>query len=235
MVLGAALICNDDLEKVRKGMSKLTTKVGKKDIHCNKLSHSQKKFICRSLATAPITLFGVISKKHTLGTYKDKIDASHTMYYNKCASYLLEVVGKHQLEKGISPDLLDIVFEEGGYDYAKLRNLIRQSIKTPFHKNAENLAGIDPDRIVSKEKGDEALLEVADVVAHAIYKCTDKSEKMHGIPEAQYMSELLDKFYHHPKTGYIWGNGVKAVHDVKSLDLDEDVVRVIERNFNKVT
>ena len=232
MVLGAALICNDDLEGVRKHISDVANSVGKSDIHCNKLNHRQKKYVCRSMANVPAVFFGLISKKTTLGWYKDKIDGNHAMYYNKCASYLLEIVGKYQLEKGIPPESLDIIFEEGGFDYPKLRSLIARSIRTPFHPNAANLRGIDPYKIVSMEKGEEPLLELADVVAHALYKCCDKSERMYEIPEPQYLSEILDKFYHDPKSKHVCNHGIKPIHDVRKLGLDDDVVAIIERNFH---
>lgn len=228
MVLGAALIKNEDLKRITVGLAGLAKQFGKSDIHCSKLNHAQKVFLTRRVAKAPVTFFGVISKKETLHGYKEDIDGSHILYYNKCSQYLLEKVGKYIELNGLEGQQIDIVFEEGGYDYRRLRNLIRKCIKKPLHPETKYLRHIDPNKIISKKKEDEPLLQIADVVAHSLFKCTDKSAVNYHIPEARYMAEIRSKFFCDPNGTKIEGFGLKVIHSYKDLDLDDEVMRVIE-------
>jgi hypothetical protein len=226
--LGAALIKNEDLKRTTKFLADIVTYLGKENIHCSKRDHFQKVFLIRNVAKAPVTFFGVISKKETLREYKEEIDSSHTMYYNKSSQYLLEKIGKYVELNALEGRKIDIVFEEGGYDYNGLRDRIRACILTPYHQEAMYLRHIDPNIIVSKNKEEEPLLQIANIVAHSLFKCTDKSAANYQTPETCYMAEIRSKFFCDPKGTRIEGFGLKATHSYKELDLDEEVIRVFE-------
>jgi len=93
MTMGAALIANDSHDAVRDTLNNIKIDVGKRELHCSQLNHYQKLFFIRSISIHKKRLFGVVSYKEALGSYKDAIADSNKMYYNKCAQYLLERVG----------------------------------------------------------------------------------------------------------------------------------------------
>lgn len=172
-------------------------------------------------------LFGVISHKATLGSYKDTIADDSSMYYNKCAQYLLERVGWFMEERNIPPKNLDIIFEKANIDYDKMRNLLWSCQSNPKHPSTKRLQNIDISNIAVKEKSEEPLLQVADLVAHALYKCVDKQANNFGIPEPRYLRELSSHFFGHPKNQAVVGAGLYCVHSTRHLKLDSEVEAVL--------
>lgn len=223
MTLGAVLIPNQSRAHMTKALEKLKVEIGKKRLHCAELKHYQLLHYARAVALMKLRLFGVISRKETLGSYKSDIAADSSMYYNKCAQYLLERVGWFMEARDIPRDNVDIVFERANVDYDMMKNLIRKCQRNPQHKNTKRLRNIDVDRIVEQKKSDEPLLQIADLVAHSLYKCVDKSDKNHGIPEPRYVRELGPRFFGAPKDEKVVGAGIYCVHTTKDLKLDADV------------
>jgi hypothetical protein len=117
------------------------------------------------------------------------------MYYNKCAQYLLEQVGSFIKRYKIEPDDVEIIFEEGNFDYQSLRNFVRKCQSNPIHENSKLLRCIKADKITSAPKKKLPTLCLADLVAHSLYKCVDKSDRDFQIPEYRYLQELSPKFY----------------------------------------
>lgn len=146
MTLGGAIVRNDSFERLQNSLAKVQKEFGKNSLHCSELNHSQKVHYAKVLAQMPIRLFGVISYKKTLGSYKEQISDNHNSYYNKCAQYLLERVGWFMENREINADDLDIVFEESGADYAKMKNLIRKCQSNPIQHMSEKLKFIDPEK-----------------------------------------------------------------------------------------
>ena len=72
-------------------------------------------------------------------------------------------------------------------------------------------------------KNEEPIIQIADLVAHALYKCVDKTDKNFGIPEPRYLRELSSHFFGHPETGLIVGAGLHCVHSLRDVQLDADV------------
>jgi hypothetical protein len=172
-------------------------------------------------------LFGVISRKSTLGSYRAEISANSSMYYNKCAQYLLERVGWFMEARGIQSDKLDIVFEEANVDYEMMRNLLRKCQNNPKHPHTKMLQYIHIGNINTKKKNEEPLLKLGDLVAHALYKCVDKNDKNFGVLEPRYLNELAPHFFGDPTTNNVVGAGLYCVHSTKDLKLDTEVEKVL--------
>lgn len=124
MTLGAALIRNRSRKGVENSLEKIRQVLGKPTLHCSQIGHYQILHFARQITLQKMRLFGVISRKDTLGSYRDVIAADSDMYYNKCVQYLLERVGWFMEARGIPPENLDIVFEKANVDYEKMRNLL---------------------------------------------------------------------------------------------------------------
>lgn len=241
MTLGGVLIETDKLEKCRDFLEKIRLAVGKKTLHCNRLNHFQKIFFAKQIARLQtVHCFGVISKKDTLGWYRDTINTDSSAYYNKCAQLLLERVGGFMSENDILPHKLDIVFESGNFEYEKLRRLIKKCQDTPrgvTNKQIEQvklLRNIDAENIIDVSKSEEPVLQIADLVAHALFKCVDKSDRDMKITEPRYLLELKQKFYYDSSTLKIFGTGIKAVHRIDQLGLDADIEEVFSDFMHKL-
>ncbi|WP_136659872.1 DUF3800 domain-containing protein [Nitratireductor sp. XY-223] len=228
MTLGASLMRNRSLNTTKDALSKIEVEVGK-ELHCSRLNHYQLLHCARSIAKRKMRLFGVISKKSTLGDYRKRIGNAHTMYYNKCAQYLLERVGWFMHARGIPPENLDIVFEEAKVDYEMMKNLLRACQRNPRRRRTGMLQNIDVDRIVSRKKGEEPLLKIADLVAHALYRCVDKNSGNHHFVEPRYLRQLSDRFFGHPDTNMVVDAGIYCVHTTDQLSLDADVKEMLDK------
>lgn len=228
MVLGGAIVLASQKQALLEKLEKIRSTIGKKELHCNELNHAKKVYYSRSIAQCRVRLFGVISRKSTLGGYKEDIQGNSKKYYNKCAQYLLERVGMFMSARGLRSNDLQIVFEEGNFDYEKLRNLIRKCQNDPKHENTKFLNYIDADNIAQSKRADEPLLKIADLTAHALYKCVDKNSMNFDIPEPQYISELQSRFYGNPENNTVVGSGIYCVHTLNQLNLDSDVKAVFE-------
>jgi hypothetical protein len=226
MTLGASLISNRYRGTIEDALAKICTEIGKNTLHCSQLKHYQILHFVRQITQQKIRLFGVVSHKKTLGNYKETIADDSSMYYNKCAQYLLERVGWFMEARKIPPENLDIVFEKANIDYEKMRNLLRACQSNPRHENTKKLNNILIENIVEKKKNEEPLLQLADLVAHALYKCVDKQGKNFGIPEPRYLRELAPRFFGHPETQAVVGAGLYCVHSTRDLNLDSDVEEV---------
>jgi len=227
MTLGAALVKNTDLPEIKRKLSDLRSEIGKTEIHCNKLNHFQKVHVAKTISTLPIVSFGVISQKQTLGWYSDRIDQDSKKYYNKCAQYLLECIGEYMQSIEKYSHQLDVVFERGNFDYPALRRLItlckNNPLGTPLQKKRLRLLQkIDPQKIVSMKKNEEPLLELADVIAHSIYKAIDRSSRHYDILEVRYLKELSSCFFKNPETLKIIGTGIRPIHKLADLGRDEE-------------
>lgn len=228
MTLGASLISNRSRKATESTLEKIKEDIGKKSLHCSQLNHFQLLHFVRAITKRKMRLFGVISRKATLGSYKDTIAADSNMYYNKCAQYLLERVGWFMEAHNIPPENLDIIFEKANLNYDKMRNFLWVCQNNPKHDATKRLKNIVISRIQVKEKKDEPLLKVADLVAHALYKAVDKPDQNYGISEPRYLRELAPHFFGNPKTQEVVGAGLYSVHSTNDLKLDEDVKDILD-------
>lgn len=233
MTLGGCFIRSEYEEDFICLLNDIQAKFNKRELHCNRLKHEQKVFYAKQVALRKLKLFGVISKKSTLGRYKDDIENSSHKYYNKCAQYLLEKLGLFMEKNDINPADVEIIFEEGNFDYDALISLIALCQKNPMNPNSLHLRRIDICKITKLPKEEEPLLQIADLVAHALYRCVDKTEGNYSISEKRYLDELRTRFFHSEKDGKVDNFGIKSVHNVKQLQLDEDMCQFLtELNVN---
>ena len=228
MTLGGVLIPDTHLEKIKKNTSIIKKEIGK-ELHCSTLDHNQKVYFSREISKEKILLFGVISRKKTLGDYKQVIDSNSKLYYNKCAGYLLENLGHFANEAGINQSRIKIIFEEGNFDYPSLRNYVRACQTKPLNPRAEYLKNIHAGNIETQKKSENELLPLADLVAHALFKCVEKNEKNFSIPEPRYLQELSKKFFNNKEDKKVVSYGIKAIHKLNDLLLDKDIHNFLEK------
>ncbi len=235
MTLGACLVPNSTSNILRENLKKVAEDINRNALHATELNHHQKVYFSRTLSKERVLLFGLISLKQTLGQYRSEIGADSVLFYNKCVQYLLEKVGLFAKLNGIKPDQINIVFEERNHDYSMMIRFLQRCKETPISSEVALLNFIDPYRIQKKSKNDEALLQTADLVAHSLYCCVNKSRSNLHIPETRYLNELRTKFFHDENTGAIIGRGIKPVHNLNSLKLDSDVSRFLYHLNAKAT
>ena len=230
MTLGGALIALEDAERIRDQMRKLCLEIKKSTLHCKDLKHFQKLHFAKTVSTLPVVTFGLISFKETLGGYKEAIQGNSAKFYNTCARYLLERLGDFMATNGLGSHQVDIIFEEGNFAYEKLRNYIGMCQDRPMGRTPQQLANVKLLRNISSRcitatpKSEELLLQIPDLVAHAIYKCVDKSNASFHITETRYLNEISNLFYSNQENGRIVGKGIKPVHRLRNLGLDEDTL-----------
>ncbi len=97
------------------------------------------------------------------------------------------------------------------------------------------LKNIDADSISALSKNEEPLLEIADLVAHALYKSTDTSRDCCGISEPRYLFEILPSFFGNPSSGRITGAGIHFIHSIKDMRYDPATEDVIVKALSKRT
>lgn len=220
MTLGATLIPTRLHEKVNSCLDELSHTFNKRP-HCKNLKHEQKVLFAKQLSQQKILCFGVISLKKTLGSYKDEIGSNASHYHNKCAQYLLENLGLFMNQNQIKPDEVSICFERGPFNIGKLRRLISACQNNPMHPASKYLSWIDTLKIRDIEKEREPLLETADLIAHALYRCVDGGPL--NIKESRYLETLKSNFFGN-KNNQVFNTGIKPVHKLNDLSLDDDIL-----------
>ena len=228
-VLGAAVfepagevLARRRIEDFRKAINKSAWK------HATELNHNDKVLLARTLGLLPTRYFAVISNKSTLSEeYKDLIDNDPQKFYNKCVVYLLERVCAYLSLQGVTQDDLSVVFEERNHDYDRMIRFIQKVRDNPIYDQSKALSVLNPFSITRKKKGTEFCLEVADFVAHAVFQCSNKSIANHFIPEPRYFSEISSRFAGDSK-GTILTTGLKCIHSLGQLELDDDINRIFQ-------
>jgi len=228
MTLGGVLVPNIIRDDLRRSLQSLAEEFKRKELHCNKLGHNQIVRYSQELSKHQVLLFGVISLKETLGWYGDEIEGSEKKYYNKCAQYLLERLALSMKLKGILEDEVSICFEEGNFDYNGLRGLVAACRRDPRRPATKNLTLINPNSIFARPKDEEPLLQTADLVAHALFRCVDDGPSTYGVFETRYIDEMRTRFYGDEETGLICGSGLFPVHKLKDIGADQNVFDFLE-------
>lgn len=190
--------------------------------HATDLNHSQTVFWARSATEVNLRFFAVISNKSTLGDYAELIRNNPDKFYNKCAVYLLERVGKYLSAKGLTSETPDIIFERRNHDYDAMRRYIGKIKDKPLHEDAKFLRVFNPFAIIARGKDEDPLLKYADIAAHSVYQCVNKTPTNFGIPEPRYLDELSRRFGADEK-GNVLGTGIKCIHTLDDLQLDDEI------------
>lgn len=228
MTLGATLINNRSRRHIEDALVQIREEIGKRDLHCSQLKHYDILHFARRIVEQKMRRFGVISRKATLGSYRSSISSDSSMYYNKCVQYLLERVGWFMHSRAIPPTNLDIIFEKANIDYEKMSNFLWTCQDRPIHKKTSFLKNVDISKITIKSKTEEPLLKIADLVAHALYKCVDRQSKNYNITEPRYLKELGSRFFGNPENQAVVGAGIYCVHSIGDLKVDLDVETVLQ-------
>lgn len=223
MTMGGALVPDENREHIREALAGLAESFGRADLHCSKLNHNQIVKFAQTVAEFDVVLFGVISLKETLGSYKDDIEANDKKYYNKCAQYLLERVGMFLDSVRLNEDNLSVRFEYGGFNYNGLRGLIQACRRNPRYPATRFLRHVNQNSITEVAKSDEPLLQLGDLTAHALFRCVDDGPSSYGVFETRYLSELRSRFFAARNTGMICGAGLFPVHTIADIQADKQV------------
>ncbi|MEP3296901.1 MAG: DUF3800 domain-containing protein [Pseudoruegeria sp.] len=223
MTLGGVLIPETKKEEILNGLNKLKKQIDRPALHCSKLKHKQIVRFAQFVADQQVLLFGVISLKETLGDYASDISHSDKRYYNKCAQYLLERLALAMNQKDIKEDDVTICFEEGNFDYNALRSLIRSCRNKPLRPATKNLKLINPYSINAQPKENEKALQLADLIAHALYQCVDDGPSTYGVTETRYVEELKSRFFSDPISKKVCGFGIYPVHELKTIQASKSV------------
>ncbi|MEM9900625.1 MAG: DUF3800 domain-containing protein [Pseudomonadota bacterium] len=222
-VMGAAVLQPAGCRRANSILEKAKDRIGKsKWKHATDLDHNAKVFLCRELTSANLRLFGVISNKATLKGYKEEINWDPQKFYNKCLQYLLELICSYLSRFDIGQDDISFVLEQRNHDYDRMLRYLQRVKDNPLYGQSEALTLLNPFGIVRRRKGEEQLLEVADLVSHALYQLTNKTKSNYDIPEPRYFDELQSRFGC-DKRGMILGTGIKCIHSLEQLELDEDI------------
>lgn len=226
-VMAAAVMPEAATINARQVLKDAMATIPKKWKHATDLNHSQTVYLAREMAKPNLRFFAVVSNKATLGDYANMIEFEPHKFYNKCAVYLLERIGKYLMAKGLEDEVPEVCFEKRNHDYDAMRRFIGKIKDNPLHEDAKYLQVFNPFAISAREKHEEELLKYADIAAHAVYQCANKSEANFGIPEPRYLEELAPKFGV-DMSGKILGTGLKCIHSIEQLKLDMDVTRKLK-------
>ena len=172
--------------------------------------------------------FSVISNKATLGEYKRQINGDSQKFYNKCLAYLLERICAYLLVQGASENDLSFVLEARNHDYDRMLRYLSRLKENPLYPQSKSFSILNPFSIVTRRKGEEDLLEIADFVSHAVYQCANKTANNFYIPEPRYFCEIASRFGVDQK-GTVLGSGLKCIHNLRELELDKDIQEIFKR------
>ncbi|HBZ42730.1 MAG TPA: hypothetical protein DEO85_01430 [Maritimibacter sp.] len=229
MTLAGVLVPNIEKQEILGVLAALAEEFKKPDLHCSRLNHNQIVRFATEVAKLRVLCFGLISRKATLGNYADDIKKDDKLFYNKNAQYLLERVGAFMEEKSLTEAQLSVVFEEGNFDYGKLKSLIRACRRDPKRRQSRTLRFVNPSFIYSKPKKEEPLLQLADLVAHALFRCVDDGPSTHGVMETRYLSEISGKFYAQEDSRKVLGHGIYPVHTLSAIKVTDKVADFLKK------
>ena len=221
-VMAAAVMPHATAIHARKILKEIDAEITKKWGHATDLNHSQTVYFARKTASINARFFAVISRKATLGDYANDIGWDPHKFYNKCAHYLLECVGKYLSMTGHDQEEPDVVFEDRNHNFDTLIRYIGKIKENPLHENAKYVKVFNPFAFVTREKREEDLLKFADLAAYSVYQCVNKIDANFRIPEPRYLLEISRRFGC-DSNGLILGTGIKCIHNLEQLDLDDDI------------
>lgn len=233
LTLGATLVRDNNGKALQKHLLDISSILGDKALHSKGLDHKKKVLFAQKMAEWPVLCFAAISHKDTLGDYKENIGNKHWLYYHRCLAYLLERLGCFLQRYDIPSERCRIVVENSNnIRLGTFRCYMRRCQAKAYYSQMRFLSRIDPNKISVMAKSDAPLLCLGDFVAHAVYQCVNKSQHNHGIVETRYVHELRSRFFANPETNAILGWGIKPIHSLNDLALD-DAVRDFLLNLRK--
>lgn len=193
----------------------------KHPIHFLKLDHAQSVAVSRHLGGAS-DLFRTVSvlihkpsieepekfqaQKHQLYRYASRLLLERVSWF--CRDHVIPDQGDGSAE--IIYSNRDQMSYDDLRDYLKRLRLEQDRLKVSVHWPV-----IDPDHVRAVQANQMAGLQVADAIAHCLFKAV--SPNRFGDVEERYARHLWPTFYRHPKAGFL-GYGVKFwPHDFPKL------------------
>lgn len=173
LTMGAALVPTYKLAEIRAKLDDVRETLGVQALHCTDLNHAQISYFSKKVSEIRMLTFGVISKKSTLGSYRDVLNGENQAhdYYNKCSQYLFELVANYASKNKLDAGDIDIVFEaKRGHDYARLGRYLTTIAEKPIDRRAAKLEHLKPFQIGFKTKEEETALSLADIAAYSLHK-----------------------------------------------------------------
>lgn len=222
--IGAALLPIFEREKIELELRDVKETLGVKELHCTNMSHQNVAYLANKIRDFRILCFGVLSKKSTVGHYKEQIsgDEQAQNYYNKCCQYLFELVGGYFERHGFSGNDVDILFEEKrGHDYTRLSRYLERISNNPIDQRARKLAHLSPFVISAKPKHEEPTLAIADTVAYSLYRAFSNDNKL-KLTEQRFLHAIKRKFACSENSGKIANYGIKFVKGPVEMGLTGD-------------
>lgn len=227
-VLGSTVCRVSDEPKVIEIFQKFRETIGKKSWkHATELGHPEKVLLARTLGKVPARFFGVISNKSTLGGYAEKIQKDPQKFYNKCATYLLEIILAYSIRRGFSAGDVRVIFEERNHDYDRMIRFVSAIKDNPLYEPSKVLQDFNPFAMNRMAKGESEMLDVADFVTHALFQTAHKIPANYNIPEPRYVREMQGRFGC-SQAGVVLGAGIKCIHSLEQLNLDSDVQHILK-------
>jgi len=193
--------------------------------HATDLNHHQKVHFAKSLAAKRLRFYGLISNKYTLEEYSEQIGWEPHKFYNKCIKYMLELIVADLGKFGSAFIDPTVVVEARNHDYDALRRYLGKVKENPIYPQSKVLSSFNPFGLVARTKDEEDLLRAADFVAHSIYSCVNKTPDNFGNVETRYWEEISKRFAA-DKFGSILGAGLKCIHSIDQVELDDDVAKL---------
>ncbi len=231
---GACLVSQDNIDQAEMCVIETKEEVGRvqKGLHFKEMrNHSKKLRCCKNFANLPVTAFGLISDKSQLDRedYREELKKWPGGYYNKNTAYLMELIGRFCIEKGITVDR--IVFEEKRHDYNRMKNYLcavrddkyglRNNLRynSGWHHNADDMKVFNFEAILqAKNNIDEPLLKICDALAYSLHSACIEDEFKNTINS--YILEMKDLFYS-GSDGLILNHGIKPVIDFRSIQMKD--------------
>lgn len=219
MVLGGVMVKDEQKNDIKLKLEDVQKLFQKENLHCTNLNHFQKRYYAKCIADLDVKLFGVISRKSTLGSYNSEIGTEFWRYYHKCLQYLLEIFGSYLISQGIEKDDVSICVEaSNSFRLSKFRNYVNSCHFYPLYTQTQSLKKIKTTRITDQKKKDEPLLQLADLLAHSLFQCVDERKSNYGIKETSYIEDMKNRF-HCSQSNEVLGFGLKPIHNINDLQL----------------
>ncbi|WP_170333503.1 DUF3800 domain-containing protein [Ruegeria arenilitoris] len=225
----AAIFNEENRDQITDRLSDFRDRKGR--IHATNLGHFERVNLCRTIATLPIGMLGVISNKLTLLDYLKEAQKTPTHYYNKVSQYLFERIGQALGEFNISKDKVRICIEAREQQYSSLLSLLHSIQSTPLDERALPIRNIDRFSISAVKKKDDLLMSLADIGANAMFLSVRKDERTYSLTETRYLKELSPVFLS-ARDGKIVPKGLKPIHSLADLGLDDETRIQISRLKN---
>ncbi len=115
--------------------------------------------------------------------------------------------------KGLFDTELEVVFEGRNHNFDALRRYIGKIKDNPINERAKFLTCFNPFSFVERAKNEKDLLKYADLAAHSVFSCVNKTETNFSIPETRYLVELQSRFGADPN-GRVLDYGLKCIHSI---------------------